>query len=72
MKLYTVETRGKYKTWAINWYCDPKDVDAMREDGIEIFEIVNIVPGWIVDLGLMRPYIFIQDLWNFRWLKFPW
>jgi hypothetical protein len=47
---------------------DTKYLDQWREDGLEIDEIINTVPAFIVDMGLMRHWFFIQDLWNFKWL----
>jgi len=62
----SVEIRGKQRTWAVDWYASQQQIDDMREDGIDVLEIENSVPAWVVDAGLLRPYVFIQDLWNFK------
>lgn len=65
-KLYSLEVRGKTKEWSFNIIADPKHVEDWREDGLEINEIVNSVPEWAVTMGLTKPWIFMQDLFNFR------
>lgn len=66
MPLATIEVRGERKTWVVNWHASQEQIDAMREDGITVDTIHNIIPGWIADLGLGRPWCFLQDIWNFR------
>ncbi len=67
-KLCAVIVKGKTKTWSFNSYCDTKYLDEWRADGIDIDPIENIIPTWVVDLGLLKPWCFLQDLWNFKWL----
>ena len=69
MKLVSVEIRGKYKRWSINCYASNEEIETMREDGLEVDEIVNSVPLWAYNLHISRLYIFLQDVWNFRFLK---
>jgi len=69
MKLMSVEVRGKEKSWSFNFYGNPKHLEEWRNDDLEINEIVNIVPGWAVDVGLMGVWMFFQDLFNFKFLK---
>lgn len=38
----------------------------MRSDGLNIIVPENIIPAWVVDAGLLRPWCFLQDLWNFK------
>lgn len=38
----------------------------MREDGIRIGIVNNTIPMWAVDAGLLRPWCFVQDVFNFR------
>ncbi len=61
-----LEIRGKTTEWAITVDLSSEQIDAMRADGIEIGVVVNSVPGWIFDAGLVTPWMFVQDLWNFK------
>ena len=66
MELASITIHGEQSTWAVNWHTTPKEIEAMRADGIEVFEIENIIPAWVVDAGLTRTFVFFQDLWNFK------
>lgn len=66
MPLASIEIKGKNKSYAINWYTTDKEIETMREDGIEVYTIENVIPGWIVSSGLTSPFIFFQDIWNFK------
>ena len=68
MPLATIEIRGKSSTWGINWHASEAEIEALRADGIEVGVIENIIPAWVVDLGLTRAFISAQDLWQFRLL----
>ena len=68
-KLLSVEIKGKEKNWSFNFYGDPKYLDEWRGDGLEINEICNTIPLWIYSIGLTRFWIFMQDLFNFKFLK---
>lgn len=65
-KLYSLQVRGKSKEWSFDIIANPKHVEDWREDGLEIDEIINRIPEWVVDIGLTKLWIFIQDLYNFR------
>lgn len=65
----TVDVRGKQSEWGIPANLSREAIEAMRADGLNIIIPENIIPAWIVDLGLVRPWCFFQDLWNF---KNPW
>lgn len=68
-KLMSVTVRGSLKTWSFNFYGDPKHLNEWRTDGLEIGEIENVIPVWVVTLGLTRAWCFVQDVFNF---KNPW
>ena len=38
-----------------------------RADGLEIDEIVNVIPEWAVAAGLLRPWVQVQDAW--AWVR---
>lgn len=61
-----VRVRGKEHEWDFNFYGNPRYIEEWRADGLEVYEIANRIPAWIVDIGLLRPYVFLQDLFNFR------
>lgn len=68
-QLLSIEVRGHEHEWSFNFYGDPKHLDEWRDDGLEVVEIVNTIPSWAVDLGLTKIWFFIQDLFNFKFLK---
>lgn len=65
-KLIGLEVRGDTKSWGFHFYGDPKHIPEWRADGLEVSEIENLIPAWVVDLGLARAWCFVQDLWNFK------
>lgn len=69
IKLCSIVINGKTKIWSFNAYVDTRYVEEWRADGIEIYELENIIPSSIVDAGLLRAWIFVQDLWNGKYLK---
>ena len=62
----SIEIRGKHSTWGVDWDAPQSQIDGMREDGIDVYIIENSIPVWIVDLGLLRPWCFFQDIWNLK------
>lgn len=68
-KLYGLRIQGDRHFWSFDVMVDPQYVQEWRDDGIEIDEIVNTIPAWITDLGLVRAWCFLQDLFHF---KNPW
>jgi len=68
-KLLSVEVRGANKTWSFSFYGDPKYINEWRDDGLEVNEIVNTIPMWAIDFGLVKPWIFFQDIFNFKFFK---
>lgn len=68
-KLVSTRILGLYKTWDIVFEASPEYLAALRADGLEVYEVLNTIPVWIARLGLVRPWCFLQDLFNF---KNPW
>lgn len=70
-KLMGIEVRGKRKTWGFHFYGDPQYIDEWRADGLNVNVIEAVIPEWVADLGLVRPWCFMQDLLSFRnpWRK---
>jgi hypothetical protein len=65
-KLYSLSIRGRQHSWNFHVYVDPKYVPEWRADGIEIDEVCNTIPEWVVNAGLLRPWCFFQDLFHFK------
>lgn len=65
-KLLTLSVQGATKTYSLTVIADPQYLDEWQQDGLEIYELVNTIPVWVADLGLVRPYCFVQDILNFK------
>jgi hypothetical protein len=65
-KLYSITIRGKQKSWCFNTFIDERYLEEWREDGIVIEEIINIIPLWVQQMGLTKPWCFLQDCFNFK------
>lgn len=65
-KLMLVEVRGRNFTWCFMTEGDPKYLPEWRADGVEIALVENTVPVWVAELGLVRPWCFLQDVFNLR------
>lgn len=52
--------------YSFNFYGDPQYLQTWRGAGIEVSEIVNVIPEWVVDLKLVKLWCFLQDIWNFK------
>ena len=61
-----VDVRGKQREWGIPSDLSREAIADMRADGLNIIIPENIIPSWVVDAGLIRPWVFLQDLWNFK------
>ena len=65
-KLLSVTVKGNEKKYCFNFYGDPKYIPEWEADGLEVVEILNTIPIWVVDAGLTKPWIFMQDIFNFK------
>ena len=65
-KLLSITVRGHSHQWSFEFFGDPRYLDEWRADGLDIVQVENIVPAWVVDLGLTRAWCFAQDVFNFR------
>ncbi len=61
-KLFSIEVKGKYHTWSFNFDGDDKCWQNWIDDGLDVKMIMNIIPEWIVNLGLTKIWVFFQDL----------
>jgi hypothetical protein len=65
-KLLFVTVRSNSGSYDFNFYGDPAQIPAWRADGLEVYQVENLVPALIAELGLTRPWCFAQDLFGFR------
>jgi hypothetical protein len=68
-KLMSITVNGKEHTWSFNFYADPQYLDKWQADGLDIVQIENVIPMWVWEAGLTKPYCWLQDIFNFKW---PW
>lgn len=66
MKRYSVIVKGKDKTWSFTVHAKSQWVDDWRDDGLEVSEVLNVVPAWAVTLGLTKIWCFVEDIFYFR------
>ena len=60
--LYSLTVRGKCKTWSHLVWANPEHVTDWREDGIEVDEVVAVVPETVNRVGLTRPWCWLQRI----------
>lgn len=68
-KLLSITVKGKSHTWSFNFYGDDKYLDQWRDDGLDIDEVVNVIPEQIAAFRLTKIYCFLQDMFNFKWFN---
>lgn len=64
--LHVLVTRGRSRTWGAMVYLTKEDADMWRLDGLDVEEVLNTVPVWVVQWGLVRVWCWVQDLLNFK------
>ena len=63
-----ITVRGREKRWGFMFDGDTRHLADWRADGLEIDEIINTIPEWVVDIGMLKPWCFMQDiLFGFWW-----
>ena len=60
-QLYCVNVRGRTTEWSFPVWSIPEYVQQWRDDGLIVDEIVNTVPLWVVNLGLLDVWVWLQD-----------
>lgn len=63
----SITVQGQRKTWSFCFDGDLRHLDEWRADGLEIDEVVNTIPAWVVGMGLTRPWCFVQDIVCVAW-----
>lgn len=60
--LYSLDVWGAQAEWEIRFRASPECVADLRAVGAVIYEVVNVIPQWWVDLGLpVRLWCWMQD-----------
>lgn len=65
-KPYLLVVNGKQSQWLFNVELNPRHIEDLRADGLEVNECFNSIPYWVVEHRLTRPWVFVQDLFHFR------
>ena len=60
----SITVKGRNSSWSFQFLGDPKHLAQWRADGLEVAEVLNTVPQWAVQLGLLKPWVRIQDIWQ--------
>lgn len=61
-KRYALNVRGKYHEWSFPIWANPQHVKDWRNDGLDIDEVLNVIPAWVVALGLTDLWVWVEDL----------
>ncbi len=61
VRLYQLEVRGQHKTWGWYRWGTPEHAADWRADGLEVNEVLNVIPVWVVRLGLARLWVRLED-----------
>ncbi len=61
---YHIHIQGKTGLWIFPVKADPASVAEWRADGIEVGECGGTIPMWVVQMGLIRPWVAMQQAWN--------
>ena len=59
--------KGRTNEWTFVVHGDLAYLEEWRKDGLEIYELVGVLPMWMQGTFLERPWMFAQKLWN--WIR---
>lgn len=62
-----IEVRGREHSWGFIFEGDPAHLETWRADGLEVSEVLYIIPLWVVKLRLTPLWCRAQDAW--QWLR---
>jgi len=65
-KLMSIVVQGEEHEWSFTFYGNPDHMEDWIDDGLEVYLVENVIPLWIWNAGLERPWCFLQDLFNFK------
>ena len=61
-KYFILEVKGKNHTWCFNTIGHEEYWQDWIDDGLKIDLLVNEIPEWAVNMGLLRIWVFFQDI----------
>ena len=61
-RLYSITIQGTQRTWNHLVWAKPEHAEEWRQDGIEVDEVLYIVPDLIQGMGLTRPWCWLQKI----------
>ena len=61
-RLYSITVHGTQRTWNHLVWAKPEHAEERRQDGIEVDEVLYIVPDLIQSMGLTRPWCWLQKI----------
>lgn len=69
---YMVQVKGRSGYWVT--YVPESQVDDMRDDGVDVMAIQNIIPMWAIKWRVVPVLLFLQNLYDmpsriWRWLR---
>lgn len=62
---FSVEVKGREKSYGFIFEGDPEHLQGWLDDGLEVYEVTNIIPEWAQRMGLTHIWCRVQDAWNF-------
>ncbi len=68
-KRYSLTVRGQNHEWSFTIEALPAHVEDWRAGDLIVDELLNTIPEWVVRVGLLRPWVFLQDMF---YLRNPW
>jgi hypothetical protein len=61
-RLYSITIQGTRRTWNHLVWAKPEHAEEWRQDGIEVDEVLYIVPDLVQSMGLTRPWCWLQKI----------
>lgn len=59
-----IEVQGRSGSYVFAFTGDDSNLEEWRADGLEVNVIEHVIPYWVAELGLVKPYAKLQDLWR--------
>jgi len=60
-RLCSLTVRGKRHEWTFDIREDSKYLREWLDDGLDIHVMLNEIPFWVMQLGLQKPWCWLQD-----------
>jgi hypothetical protein len=59
--LYEITIKGKWHKWSFTFWAKDNMVD-WEKDGLEVRQVFNTIPVWVVKMGLTNVWCRLQDI----------